>query len=70
MSFAGTLENIETLAGFSPKMIIPLSTGHATGRPWSFILSEPSVQVDSSTEVPEHEWAVVPCERGVVNSRV
>jgi hypothetical protein len=52
MTFAGPLEDFEALASSSPWMTTPLSTGHATGHSWSFLLTEPSVQVDADGDVP------------------
>jgi hypothetical protein len=52
MSFAGTLETIETPDEPSMWMTTPMSTGHTSGRSLSFFVTEPSVPVDSSAELP------------------
>ena len=51
MSFAGTLENIDTLADSPTPTTMTSSPGRTTGRPWSVVLTEPQLLADSSIEV-------------------
>ena len=52
MSFAGTLDGIDTVVGSSPWTTTAMSGGRAAGRLWNILLTEPLAQVDASGEVP------------------
>jgi hypothetical protein len=52
MSYAGPLESIEVYDGFSTWTATTISTGRATGHALSFVVSDPSLQIDARSEVP------------------
>jgi hypothetical protein len=52
VSYSGPLEIMDSDDGLSTSTTTAMSTGRTTGRPMSFFFTEPSIQVDSSSEVP------------------
>ena len=50
MSYVGSLESIELDDGFSPWTATQLATARATGHMLSFVVTDPSLQVDAKSE--------------------